>query len=133
MFQELLIGTSSLLSLLGEEQAPPLRPAHERVLMLCGCRAWIWVSTDLASRPKTGGSRGMRNAQGAGLECADPALCSFGMLTDERGPSLGRVGVGAQQDKNWSGGGPQAKPRCASHVCPEKPYNRERDIGPRIW
>lgn len=34
MFQELLIRTSSLLSLLGEEQAPPLRPAHERVLML---------------------------------------------------------------------------------------------------
>lgn len=64
MFQELLIGTSGLPPLLGEEQA--FSEASSRALMLCCGGAWMGVSVTwaVASGRKAGGHRGMRRAWG---------------------------------------------------------------------
>lgn len=80
---------------------------------MCHCRVWVWGSADLASGHKAGGSRG-----GGGEEHLRCVL--LGMLTNEKGPSVGGVGVGTKQGVGV-GEGLRAKPRCAARLSRETP------------
>lgn len=62
MFQTMLIRTSGLLPLLGEELAPPPRPAHS-LMGLCRARVGSPLTWAAVSGQKAG-PRGMRRAQG---------------------------------------------------------------------
>ena len=63
-----------------------------------------------------------------------PAPCFLRHVASERGPSLGRTGVGTDRDKKalrW--GGRQDQAHRAAHVCPERPYNRGEGLPISIW